>query len=74
MELFARYTCYLIPCIFFHTVNPVLNNGSLNVSVGQCFTKRMISSNKNLPSFSSIGAIILSSDSPNTSCSTYITG
>ena len=25
---------YLIPCIFFHTANQVLNNGSLNASVG----------------------------------------
>ena len=28
------YIYYLIPCIFFHTANQVLNNGSLNASVG----------------------------------------
>ena len=32
-----------------------------------------ISANNNFPLFSSIGAIIFSSDSPNASCSTYIT-
>ena len=32
-----------------------------------------ISANNNFPRFSSIGAIIFSSDSPNASCSTYIT-
>ena len=37
------------------------------------FPPRMISSSRNLPSFSSIGAIILSSDSPNTSFITNIT-
>ena len=28
------YIYYFIPCIFFHTANQVLNNGSLNASVG----------------------------------------
>ena len=28
------YIYYLIPCIFFHKANQVLNNGSLNASVG----------------------------------------
>ena len=28
------YICYFIPCIFFHKANQVLNNGSLNASVG----------------------------------------
>ena len=42
----------------------------------KCFPKLppfSISASNNLPRFSSIGAIIFSSDSPNASCSTYIT-
>ena len=33
-EPFAQHIRYLIPCIFFHTANHVLNKGSLNASVG----------------------------------------
>ena len=70
---------YLTKCIFLHIFRKYFFAMPCCVKcpyLVKCCPKLppfSISANNNFPRFSSIGAIIFSSDSPNASCSTYIT-
>ena len=70
---------YLTKCIFLHIFRKYFFAMPCCVKcpyLVKCCPKLppfSISANNNFPRFSSIGAFIFSSDSPNASCSTYIT-